>query len=145
MEPTEPTKRSPIAAKRVTISGQQYNLRPWSPDDGDSWFFRLSQVALSAAIGASSNAKAAAMLAAWQGMPVAMFMELRNVCIEYTDLIGDADGKETILPLREHKGILRGQFADLLNLISEHVELMFAGPFSEIVALMKAATPPTEP
>lgn len=119
---------SPTESVEVEIAGRTFRLRPWSPDDGDRWFFRIMRAAL-ALMGdhASDNA---ALLALLTMVDEDTFIALRDVCLKYTDLIGkDEQGRETVILLAKNREPLRGRYDELVALMREHVMARFAGPF----------------
>jgi hypothetical protein len=120
--------------RRVEIGDETYALRGWSADDGDRWFFKLAQVALKAR--GVNGSEEAALFAVFDVVDADMFLQFRDVCIRYTDLIGRTeDGAETVRPLHQVKNHMRGKYPELIALMKEHVTEQFADPFSRAVAV----------
>lgn len=131
-------QKSPTESKRVEIGGRTYQLRPWGVDDGHRWFFRVLKLMTAAA--AEHGDEAAAIMAVLQGVDEQTFMEFRDVCCKYTDLVGeDSQGRETVQQLARIKDHLRGDFVTLMRLLRAHVEEQFSGPFVEIARELRGA------
>lgn len=120
--------------KRIEIKGTAYRLRPWAYEDGASWLFRLTQVAIGG-MGqhASENAAIAAVLSK---VTEKDFAELRAVCAKYTELVVRSDeGVEEFVQLKESVH-LRGKYGAMVALLKAHIEAEFADFFVEIDGLI---------
>lgn len=125
---TDTSTPSPVEPIEVEIGERRFRLRPWSPDDGDRWFFRIMRVAV--ALMGNHADEGAAMVALLTTIDEDTFLALRDVCLKYTDLLGkDEQGRETVTLLAKNKEPLRGRYDELVALMREHIVARFAGPF----------------
>lgn len=132
-------QKSPTEPMRVEINGRTYQLRPWGVDDGHLWCFRVLRIMTAAA--AEHGNEGAAILAVLQAVDEKTFMDFRDVCMKYTDLIGeDAQGRETVQQLSRIKEHLRGEYAALMRLLRAHITEQFSAPFAEIARELRGGT-----
>ena len=109
---------------RVEIDGRVYELRPWSPADGEPMAFRLLRIAVGVG-GEQGNVEG--ILARVTDKD---FTDLRDLVIRYTDIVerDSVTGEELVVPLQRQREALAGRYQDLLALCLGHLRHEF-GPF----------------
>jgi hypothetical protein len=125
----------------VTIDGETYRLRRWSTDDGVRWFFRASQLVLTARRTVPPEERGVLFLAMFQLVDEPTFMELVGIVRRQTDVVGSLNGERTERPLVELPMHLRGRHDVLLELVHAHLEREFTGPFSRLVTKLPRPSP----
>jgi hypothetical protein len=144
-----------VEPTRVQIGDETYQLRQWSVDDGDRWWFTLGY-ALAQLLPhvkkkkdgtgytlALSEAQVFMELA--QMLGVEKMLEFGQVCRAYTDLVGrDPQGRETVQPLSQLPLQLRGKQDVLTELMIAHGRAQFSGPLVRAFSRLGAASEPAE-
>lgn len=126
------------AEGRVEIDGVKYELREWSPDDGERWLARLL-VAFGRSTG-SFGSEAAAIGAIFGALDEATILDFWTTCRKYTARIGEDDrkgheGEETVLLLDRKPRIAVPYFA-MFTLMREHAEGQYSDFFARLPELL---------
>lgn len=108
-----------IDPRRVEIDGHRFQLRPWGVEEGRRWLYRLLKAAASAN---GAGVGAAAIGAVLSGMSEDTFLQLCTVIEKYTDVVGERDGRETLVPLSKlSPELMRRNHFVLFRLGREHL------------------------
>jgi hypothetical protein len=110
--------------RRLEIEGRTYELRPWTPADGEPMSFRLLKIAVGVG-GAEDDVNSVLARVTEKD-----FADLRDLVVRYTDIVtrDPSTGEELVRPLARHREELAGRYQDLLALVVAHLQHEF-GPF----------------
>lgn len=127
--------------RRVEVDGRIYVLHPWSVEDGRRWLYRLIKTAVAGAGGQLGALGDAAIVGAALGaLDEATFLELCRTIVKYTELVGEKDGKETVVQLSKIEGEhLRGNHFLLFALAKEQVTAEYGDFFARAGQLLPDA------
>lgn len=121
-------------ARRIEVEGRVYELRAWTPQDGEPMAFRLLRLAATGAEGDGISA----VLAQVSDKD---FADLRDLALKYTDAVSrdPSTGEDLIVPLLRSREALRGRYQDLIAIIVGHLEHEFGPFFSSLPTLFGSA------
>lgn len=121
--------------RRIEIEGRVYELRPWTPADGELTAFRLLKIATG---GDATDDGISGLLARVSDKD---FADLRDLVVKYTDVVTrDQDtGEELVRPLAKNRTEIQGRYQDLLALVAGHVQHEFGPFFSSLPTVLGSA------
>lgn len=119
--------------RRIEIEGREYELRPWTPADGELMAFRLLKIVVAEGKEGISDVLS--------GVSDKDFVDLRDLVVKYTDVVtrDPETGEELVRPLSKNRSEIQGRYQDLLALVAGHVRHEFGPFFSSLPTVLGSA------